>query len=128
MSNPQIVGATIGLILGGTIFWLLRRDHMLSRDGLRWLIVAALVILYGSFPRLNDLLGTFLGISYPPIIPVLVGMAAILVKLLLTDIERIKSQVDIQRLVQRVAILEAELEQVKSTRDHEQKQQQQDKQ
>ena len=123
MSNPQIVGATIGLILGGTIFWLLRRDHMLSRDGLRWLIVAALVILYGSFPGLNDLLGIFLGISYPPIIPVLVGMAAILVKLLLMDIERIKSQVDIQRLVQRVAILEAELEQSKLTREHEQKQQ-----
>ena len=86
---------------------------MLTRDGLRWLLVAVLVVIYGSFPVLNDLLGIFLGISYPPIIPVLLGMAAILVKLLLIDIARIKSSVDNQRLVQRIAILEAELQQLK---------------
>lgn len=114
MSSPQIIGATIGLIIGGIIFWLIRRDHMVSRDGVRWLLIAALVVVYGTFPGVNDLIGAFLGISYPPIIPVLFGLGAVLIKLLIADIERVKTRVDIERMVQRMAMLEAELHQLKS--------------
>jgi hypothetical protein len=113
VSSPQIIGAAIGLFIASVIFWLVRRDHMVSKDGIRWLFVAALIAFYGTFPGLNDILGSFLGIGYPPIIPVLLGIGAMLLKLLLNDIERVKTRVDIERLVQRMAILEAELEQVK---------------
>lgn len=113
MSSPQIIGATIGLFIAGVIFWLVRRDHMVSKDGIRWLFVAGLVLVYGAFPGLNDVLGAFLGIGYPPIIPVLIGIGAMLLKLLLNDIERVKTRVDIERLVQRMAMLEAELEAMK---------------
>ena len=114
MSSPQIIGGVIGLIIGGIIFWLIRRDHMVSKDGIRWLMVAGLVMVYGAFPKLNDTLGGLLGISYPPIIPVLLGIGAILLKLLLNDIERVKTRVDIERMVQRMAMLESELEQIKN--------------
>ena len=119
MSSPQIIGATIGLIIGGVIFWLIRRDHMISRDGVRWLLIAALVMVYGAFPGVNDLLGAMLGISYPPIIPVLLGLGAVLIKLLIADIERVKTRVDIERMVQRMAILEAQLEQMKTQQSKE---------
>jgi len=114
VSSPQIIGATIGLIIGGIIFWLIRRDHMISRDGVRWLFIAAATMLYGAFPGVNDLLGQFLGISYPPIIPVLLGLGAILIKLLIGDIERMKTRIDIERVVQRMAMLEAQLHQLKA--------------
>lgn len=114
MSSPQIIGAVIGLIIGCTVFWLIRRDHMVSRDGVRWILIAALVMVYGAFPGMNDMLGAFLGISYPPIIPVLLGLGAVLIKLLIGDIERVKSRVDIERMVQRMAILEAEIAQLKA--------------
>ena len=113
MSSPQIIGAAIGLFIGGIIFWLIRRDHMVSRDGVRWLLIAAVIMVYGAFPGLNDMLGAVVGISYPPIIPVLLGLGAILIKLLIGDIERVKTRVDIERMVQRMAMLEAELERVK---------------
>lgn len=113
MFSPQIIGAVIGAFIGGIIFWLIRRDHMVSKDGIRWLLVAAVIMIYGAFPKLNDVLGGLLGISYPPIIPVLLGIGAILIKLLLSDIERVKTRVDIERMVQRMAMLEAELEQLK---------------
>jgi hypothetical protein len=112
--NPQIIGGAIGLFIGGIIFWLVRRDHMVTKDGVRWLAIAALIMLYGVFPELNDVLGEALGIGYPPIIPVLLGIGAILLKLLLNDIERVKSRVDIERMVQRMAMLESELEHIKS--------------
>lgn len=114
MSSPQIIGAGIGLVIFATIFWLIRRDHMVSRDGVRWILIAALVMVYGAFPGVNDMLGAFLGISYPPIIPVLLGLGAVLIKLLIGDIERVKSRVDIERMVQRMAILEAEIAELKA--------------
>ena len=43
----------------------------------------------------------------------MLGIGAMLIKLLLADIERVKTRVDIERLVQRMAILESELEQLK---------------
>jgi hypothetical protein len=113
VSSPQIVGMLIGLFIGSIIFWLVRRDHMMSKDGIGWLLVAGGIVLYGSFPGLNDKLGVFLGIGYPPIIPVLLGIGAVLIKLLINDTERVKTRVDVERLVQRIAILEAELEQEK---------------
>ncbi|NQZ08443.1 MAG: DUF2304 domain-containing protein [Algicola sp.] len=120
MSSPQIIGAAIGLFIGSIIFWLIRRDHMVSKDGIRWLLLAGFIMVYGAFPKLNDLLGEVLGISYPPIIPVLLGLGAILIKLLINDTERVKTRVDIERMIQRMAMLEAELEQMKARVDKDQ--------
>ncbi len=117
MSSPQIIGAAIGFFIAAIIFWLVRRDHMVSKDGIRWLFIAIIVLVYGAFPGVNDRLGDFLGIGYPPIIPVLIGIGAMLLKLLLNDIERVKTRVDIERLVQRMAMLEAELDTLKSQSD-----------
>jgi hypothetical protein len=117
VSSPQIIGAGIGLFIGGIIFWLIRRDHMVSKDGIRWLLLAGFIMVYGAFPKLNDLLGEVLGISYPPIIPVLLGLGAILIKLLINDTQRVKTQVDIERMIQRMAMLEAELVQMKAKVD-----------
>jgi hypothetical protein len=117
VSSPQIIGAGIGLFIGGIIFWLIRRDHMVSKDGIRWLLLAGFIMVYGAFPKINDLLGEVLGISYPPIIPVLLGLGAILFKLLINDTQRVKTQVDIERMIQRMAMLEAELVQMKAKVD-----------
>lgn len=106
---PLLVYLSVALFSGlfAVITWFLA-------TGFRWLIIAALIMVYGAFPDLNDMLGEFVGISYPPIIPVLLGLGAILIKLLIGDIERVKTRVDIERMVQRMAMLEAELAQVKA--------------
>ncbi len=111
MSSPQIISSIIGLLIGGTIFWLVRRDHLVSRDGIRWLLLAILIVTYGLFPGVNDWLGNVLGIGYPPIIPVLIALGVVLIKLLAADIQRAQMKVDIDRLVQKIAILEHQLEQ-----------------
>jgi hypothetical protein len=117
MITPQLISSLIALIIGFSIFWLVRKDRLITRDGLKWLFVAALVMVYGVFPTLNDNLGVLLGISYPPIIPVLVAIGVILVKLLVADIERAKQQVVITRLIQKIAILEQEIESSRKKND-----------
>ncbi len=113
MITPQIISSFIALVIGVSIFWMVRRDHLITRDGLKWIIIALCILLFGFYPQLNDYIGLKLGIGYPPIIPVLIGMGGILLKLLIADIERAKMQVTIKRLVQRLAMLEADIIQSK---------------
>lgn len=117
MTNIQIISSLIGLAISFFIFYLVRRDHLLTRDGMRWLLVAIAILLVGFFPKVFDNLGSMLGVSYPPIVPVIVGLGVVLIKLLLNDIQRARMKVDIERLVHRVGMLEADLEQEKQSRE-----------
>lgn len=104
--NPQIVSTILSAIIAGFIFWLVRKDYLIQRDGIKWLFLAILIFAYGIDPTFNDKIGFALGISYPPVIPILAGMALLLIKLLIIDIERARTQMTLTRLVQKVAILE----------------------
>jgi len=114
LTNPQIVSSVIGLILAIVIYWLVRRDHLAPRQALRWVLVAAIVLVLGTFPIIIDWIGHAVGISYPPIIPVIIGLGAALIKILLMDIQQTKSQVTQDRAIQKLAMLEAEIEYLKN--------------
>jgi len=110
MSHINWISATIGLLSAGLIFYLVRRDHLHTRYALWWVPVAMVMAILGVFPQLVDWIGRTLGISYPPVIPLLLGLVAMVVKILVMDIERSRNEVKLTRLVQRVAILEERLE------------------
>lgn len=110
MSNAHLIAAFIGAVLSLTIVFLTRRDHISPLVAARWFALALLVLFVSFFPGLVDYIGTSLGIGYPPIIPVLVAVGAAVVKILLMDIERQKMMNKIDRLVQRVAIIENAVE------------------
>ncbi|XQW85894.1 DUF2304 domain-containing protein [Thalassotalea piscium] len=110
MTNPQIVSSLIGLILALIIYWLVRRDHIAPRQALRWIFVAVIVLILGTFPIITDWIGHAAGISYPPIIPVIIGLGAALIKILLMDIERNKIEITLDRIVQKLAMLESQIE------------------
>jgi len=114
LNNPQIISSIIGLIIAATIYWLVRRDHLAPKQAMRWLLVAVIVLVLGTFPILTDWVGHAVGIAYPPIIPLIIGLGAALVKILLMDIERNKMNVTLDRIVQKLAMLEAEIEETKN--------------
>jgi hypothetical protein len=114
LTNPQIVSSVIGLFIAIIIYWLVRRDHLAPKQALRWILVAVIVLVLGTFPFLIDWIGNAVGIAYPPIIPIIVGLGAAMVKILLMDIERNKTDITQDRIVQKLAILEAELEAIKN--------------
>jgi len=116
LTNPQIVSSIIGCVLALIIYWLVRRDHLAPRQALRWVLVASIVLILGTFPIIIDWIGHAVGISYPPIIPVIVGLGAALIKILLMDIQYTKAKVTQDRIVQKLAMLEAELDEIKLSR------------
>ena len=113
MSTPQIISSVLALSVGIGIFWMVRKDHLITRDGLKWIVISLGILIYSFFPQLNDVIGLKLCIAYPPIIPLLIGFALVLIKLLIADIERAKMQVTLNRLVQRLAMLETDISQNK---------------
>lgn len=107
--NVHWVAALIGLSVAGAILYLVRRDRLHGPYALWWLLVAVAALVMGLFPQTVDWLGWATGISYPPVLPIIVALALVMVRLLQLDIERSRQERRLRRLVQKVAILEAEL-------------------
>ena len=115
--NGQIVAGLISVFLAGAILYLVRRDHLHGPYALWWLAVAAVTLCLGVFPSAVDQLGKAIGIYYPPILPIILGIAMILVRMLKMDIDRSRQERRLRRLTQKLAILEQELDGVRSGKE-----------
>lgn len=62
------------------------------------------------FPRLSDHLAVMVGIAYGPTLVMLGAVVMLFIKTLLMDIDRSRQEARLRRLVQRVAMLQAELD------------------
>ena len=104
-----LITSIIGLLTALSMFVLIRRDYLHVRYGIGWMIVALVFAMLGLFPTVFDHVAAFFGIAYPPILALLLGFVILLLKTLLVDIERSKDNIKFQRVVQRVALQEAEI-------------------
>lgn len=109
MSNVQLIAAAIGIAISGFIFYLVRKDRLVTKDGLIWLCLSAFILLFSLSTQLIDLIGQKVGVAYPPILLVLLGIGVILIKLVLNDVEKTQLKADVERLLQHNALLEAEI-------------------
>jgi hypothetical protein len=110
MAPYQWTAAVMGVSIGVVILWLVRRAHLHGPYAIWWIVVAAGVVLAGLFPQAVDVIGSMLGVSYPPVLALLVALAVLLVKVLTMDLERTRQELALRRLTQRLAMLEAELQ------------------
>lgn len=108
MISYQTTSAVLGLLVAISILLLIRSDHLHSRHGVWWIVIAVAVVLFGFFPRIVDWLGEVLGVAYPPVLALVGGIAVLLVKVLLQDLENTRQERQIRRLAQRLAIYEAD--------------------
>ncbi len=109
-----LVSAVIGIALAGAILYLVRRDHLHGSYALWWLLVAMATLVVGVFPHLIDRLGEIIGIAYPPILAIILGMGLILIRMLLMDVDRSRQERTLRRLTQRLAILDQELSEARA--------------
>lgn len=105
----SILSLVVGLSLAGTILFLVRRDHLHGPYALGWLLLAVLIIIVAIVPASIDWVGQAVGIYYPPILLCLLAIAALLIKSLVSDLERSRQERKIRRLSQKLAIIEREL-------------------
>jgi hypothetical protein len=115
----SLVTGTIGLIIAGLILFLIRKDRLHAHHGLGWIVIALGFALLGFSPSIIDRLAALLGIGYPPVLALTLAISLLVLKILLMDIERSRLEARNLRLIQRVAMLEADLKalQLKSPDD-----------
>ena len=97
----------IGIVIALFIFFLIRRDILHVKRSLWWIGVAVLIVIMGFFPYQTAQLGALLGVNYPPILILTVGMGFILIKILSMDLERSRQERMLRRLIQKIAMLES---------------------
>ena len=106
--------AILGLMIALVILFLIRRDILHVKRSLWWIAIAALIVVMGVFPFQISQFGVLLGVNYPPILILTVGMGFILIKILSMDLERSRQERMLRRLTQKIAILEDFLEAAKA--------------
>lgn len=99
----RITACVIALVTGAIIFRLVRRNLLHGAYAAWWLTAAAFAVLVGVFPSGFDVLGHALGVSYPPILFIVLALAAFAVRMLISDLERTRMDLTQRRLVQRYA-------------------------
>ena len=109
--------AATGLFVAATIVYLIKRDRLQVRHGVSWMLVAALFALFGFAPSLLDRLAVSLGVAYSPTVALVVGGSALIIKAVSSDVERSLSEVKITRIVQRLAMLEADIRRLEKRAD-----------
>jgi hypothetical protein len=108
MISYHLTSAILGIAFATIVILLVRRDHLRIRYSVWWLFIAAVALLLGLFPGLVDRLGGLLGVAYPPTLLLVLGIAALLIKMLYMDIEHSRLERNLRRLTQRIAIYETE--------------------
>lgn len=107
----QWTSAILGLSIAAMILILIRRDHLQTHHVGWWLLIAGLIAFLGVFPYVLDRIAFYVNINYPPTLLFIIGMGMLLVKILKVDIYQSQQERKMRRLVQRLALLEARLEQ-----------------
>lgn len=99
----RITACVIALATGAMIFRLARRNLLHGSYAAWWLAAALFAVLVGLFPGSFDVLGHALGVAYPPILFIVLALAAFAVRMLISDLERTRMELTQRRLVQRYA-------------------------
>lgn len=104
----------MGIGLAALILYLIRRDHLYLMHGLFWVVVAVAAVVLGMWPGLIDAMAALVGISYPPAMLLLLASMVLLIKSLHADMMNTRIERDVRRLTQRLAMLEADAEEVRN--------------
>jgi hypothetical protein len=117
MTSYYLTSVALGIVLALGILWLVRRDRLHGSYALWWLLLAVGALAVGFYPSMVDWIGARLGVAYPPMLLAMVAIVAILLKLLGIDVDVTRRELRLRRLLQKVAILEAELRELRAATD-----------
>lgn len=117
MRTLEVFTGSLGLLIAAVIFHLIRRDHMHARFSLWWIVMGVLAVVFGFFPGAFDWVGPWLGVSYPPVLGLVLAVIALLLKILFLDLERSRMRREMLRLTQRVLLVEEGLREARERED-----------
>ena len=109
----ETFSALIGLLTALILIILVRRSRLHPFYLGWWFGIICVLLIFSLNPRLINKLGELLGIAYPPIIIAVLGLLAILIKILSMDIYITQSEIRYKKLVQKMVVLEREMQELK---------------
>lgn len=116
MAPFHLTTSLLGIGLAVLIVWLIRRDDLYLRHALFWLTVAIAAAVFGVWPRSLDGIGQLVGVQYSPALALLCAVIVLLIKALHADVVNTRMETDLLHVQQSVALLEAELTQLRLER------------
>ncbi len=114
MTVSNIITPAVSFFFIAILLLLIRRQRLGIFHTLWWLFSTISMFVLGFFPSVVDKIGIFLGIHYPPVLPIIVAICLLLVKVLTMDIERTRQEIKIRIMAQKMAAYEAELNSLKT--------------
>lgn len=102
----------LGLIFAFSILYLVRRNVLSVSYALWWIVIALFIFAGGIFPHALDVLGFALGVSYPPILFVVLALLVLAFRMLFADIHRTRLEEQLRDLVQNHALLTGKVAQL----------------
>ncbi|CAN2039798.1 DUF2304 domain-containing protein [Candidatus Magnetomoraceae bacterium gMMP-15] len=106
MISYRIISLILAFLTAVVIVMLIRRGHLRIIYSVWWFLIALSILFLGAFPNVVDYVCAKMGIHYPPILVVVIGIIFILIKQVLTDIEISKQEKKIRILTERLALFE----------------------
>ena len=116
--NPMFP-SIIGVAAAVAILFLIRKDRLHVRYGIWWFCVAVAFVVFGLFPTIFDRVASLLGIASGPLLALTLGLTVLFLKVLTVNITQSRLESRMVRLVQKIAILEADLEACRSEKREE---------
>ena len=76
----QCTSGFLGLFFAAAVLYLLRRDHIKISHALFWIVFAMGGLVFGFFPRLSDDIARLFGVSYGPMLVVVIALVALVLR------------------------------------------------
>ena len=98
----QFTSGILGLFFAIAVMYLLRRDHIKISHALFWIAFAAGGLVFGLFPKLSDRIASLFSVAYGPTLIIVISIAALVLRSIITDIQVTRIERDIRVLTQKL--------------------------
>ena len=83
--------ALTGVVAGSTILYLIRRDRLAVHHAAWWIFAGICMLGLGLFPPLVNSFAKWIGVTYAPIVAVLIAFVALLIKVSVCSLANLRS-------------------------------------
>lgn len=109
MSTVQIVALAISASLFAAVMMLVRRGRLREEYAFAWIVASLAVLALAIWRNTLDLVAKWLGVFYPPAVLLLAVIFVVFVVALYFSVVISRQRAQIERLVEEVALLDAEV-------------------
>jgi hypothetical protein len=106
MITYKLFSLILGLMVAFVMILLARRSKIRFTQFMWWFSTICSVLIFAFFPTLIDVLGKWVGVSYPPTIISILGLGMILIKVFSMDIYITQNELRYRKLAQKLALFE----------------------